>query len=312
MLSDLEKGVIEQNHKYIAKAITLIDDEATESDVLLSNLFPYMKNTFRIGVTGAPGCGKSTLTDKLIHEYRKSKLAIAVLCIDPTSPFSGGAILGDRIRMAEHSSDDKIYIRSLASRDASGGLSKSIEKVACLLDAAGFDIIILETVGVGQIELEIVKTSDATIVVLNPESGDEIQMLKAGLMEIGDIFVVNKSDRDGADKLMVALENYLPSISVKCKDWVLRKIKTIAISNIGINDLKGFLDEYELLIKSTGKLDQKYNARYISSVKKYLNDYLNDNFWTEDKLKILKDKSILLDKDKIPPQKLAKILFQDS
>lgn len=312
MFSDIEKGVIKQDHRCIAKAITLIDDEISGYETLVSNLFKYMQNTFRIGITGAPGCGKSTLTDKLIHKYRMNGLSVAVLCIDPTSPFSGGAILGDRIRMAQHSSDDNIFIRSLASRNSTGGLSNSIEEVACLLDAAGFDIIILETVGVGQIELEIVETSDATVVVLNPESGDEIQMLKAGLMEIGDIFVVNKSDRDGADKLMVALDNYLPKISIKDESWSPRKLKTIAINDIGVDDLKVALDDYEFLFKSTDKIDRKYNTRYIQSVRKYLNEYLNENFWSNNKLKVLKNKSILPNDKKIPPKKLAKILFQNS
>ena len=174
MISDIEKGILNQNHKFIAKAISLIENKVPESDVLLANLFPKINKAFRIGITGPPGCGKSTITNQLISKYKKGNISIGVLCIDPTSPFSGGAILGDRIRLTNHYSDSKVFIRSLASRDGSGGLSSSIEKVATLLDAAGFDIIIFETVGVGQIELDIVKTADSIVVVLNPESGDEV------------------------------------------------------------------------------------------------------------------------------------------
>ncbi len=309
MISDIEKGVLKQNHKCIAKAITLIDNQSLHSEALLSNLFPYMKDTFRVGITGPPGCGKSTLTDKLINEYRKKNLSVAILCIDPTSPYSGGAILGDRIRMSNHASDDKIFIRSLASKDASGGLSPSVEKIACLLDAAGFDIIIFETVGVGQIEVEIVKTADSILVLLNPESGDEIQMLKAGLMEIGDIFVINKSDRDGADKLLASLKNYLPEVSILNNEWMPRAIKTIAIHNIGVSKLVDILDEHQLLIQSNGKLIEKYNDRYIYSVKKYVNQYLNNKFWTKEKYEILKNESLLSMSVKKSPKDLANSLL---
>ncbi len=195
----------------IARALRLVDDRRGEYEQLLRELYPHTGKAYVVGVTGNPGAGKSTLTDKLIGGFRARGMRVAVLAVDPTSPYSGGAILGDRIRMAGHTADAGVYIRSIATRGAMGGLSRSARDMVRLLDAAAFDVVLVETVGVGQDELEITRTAHTTLVVMAPGMGDEVQAIKAGLMESADVFAVNKADKDGADgtvrdlELMIAL-----------------------------------------------------------------------------------------------------------
>ena len=182
----------------ISRAVSAIENRTSEAQALLKQLFPHTGRAFRVGITGAPGTGKSTLVDRMAVHYRKEKKSVGIIAVDPSSPFTGGAILGDRIRMQGHSSDEGIFIRSMATRGYLGGLAQSTGDATLLLDAAGKDMILVETVGVGQGEIEIVRLADCTIVVLVPGMGDDVQSLKAGLMEIADIFVLNKSDREGA------------------------------------------------------------------------------------------------------------------
>ncbi len=195
----------------IARALRLVDDRRGDHEQLLRELYAHTGKAYVVGITGNPGAGKSTLTDKLIGEFRRRGMRVAVLAVDPTSPYSGGAILGDRIRMAGHTGDTGVYIRSVATRGAMGGLSRSARDMVRLLDAAGFDVVLVETVGVGQDELEITRTAHTTLVVMAPGMGDEVQAIKAGLMESADVFAVNKADKDGADgtvrdiELMIAL-----------------------------------------------------------------------------------------------------------
>lgn len=195
----------------LARALRLVDDRRGDFETLLRELYPYTGKAYVVGITGNPGAGKSTLTDKLIGGFRKRGMRVAVLAVDPTSPYSGGAILGDRIRMAGHTEDEGVYIRSVATRGALGGLSRSARDMVRVLDAANFDVILVETVGVGQDELEITRTAHTTLVVMAPGMGDEVQAIKAGLMESADVFAVNKADKDGADgtvrdiELMIAL-----------------------------------------------------------------------------------------------------------
>ena len=203
-INDILKSIRKKDILSISRTITQI--ESSNCDKLLSEIYPFTGNAFRIGITGPPGAGKSSITNELITKYRSLNKSVAVIGVDPTSPFTGGALLGDRLRMAKHFSDSGVYIRSMASRGSQGGLSNKSQDVGNILDCAGFDIIIYETVGVGQIELDVMKSSDLVIVVLVPESGDDIQMMKAGLMEIGNIFVINKSDRPGSDKLKTSMQ----------------------------------------------------------------------------------------------------------
>jgi LAO/AO transport system kinase len=198
-------AILAGDARAIARAISLIEDEAADAAALIAQIYPRTGRAYLIGITGAPGTGKSTLVDALTGEIRRSGQTVGVIAVDPTSPFTGGAILGDRVRMTGHSADPGVYIRSMATRGHLGGLSRATSDVALVLDAAGKDIVIIETVGVGQDEVDIVRTADVSIVVVVPGAGDDVQAIKAGIMEIGDIFVVNKADREGADRAAQAI-----------------------------------------------------------------------------------------------------------
>ena len=196
----LAEQLLARDPRALARAITLVENETEEGAALVGRVYAHSGRAYLVGVTGSPGAGKSTLVDRLIAEWRKAGLTVAVLAVDPTSPYTGGAILGDRVRMQAHAEDAGVFIRSMATRGHLGGLAQTTTEAATLLDAAGFDIVMIETVGVGQDEVDIVRTADISIVVVVPGAGDEVQALKAGIMEIADIFVVNKADREGADR----------------------------------------------------------------------------------------------------------------
>ena len=201
----LHDGVRAGDARAIARAISLIEDEAPEAAALIAGIYQQTGRAYLVGITGAPGTGKSTLVDALTAEIRRSGQTVGIIAVDPTSPFTGGAILGDRVRMTGHAADPGVYIRSMATRGHLGGLSRAASDAALVLDAAGKDVIIIETVGVGQDEVDIVRTADVSIVVVAPGAGDDVQAMKAGIMEIGDIFVVNKADREGADRAAQAI-----------------------------------------------------------------------------------------------------------
>ena len=220
----------------VSRAVSAIENRTPEAESLLKELFPYTGRACRIGVTGAPGTGKSTLVDKLAAQYRSQKKSVGIIAVDPSSPFTGGAILGDRIRMQGHASDEGIFIRSMATRGYLGGLAQATGDTALLLDAAGKDMILIETVGVGQGEIEIVRLADCTIVVLVPGMGDDVQSLKAGLMEIADIFVINKSDREGAEKLEEQIRAVLQLVPER-DGWRPVVVRTVAMEDKGVDEL---------------------------------------------------------------------------
>lgn len=227
----------------VARAITRVENYSPDAAELMKAVFPKTGNALIIGITGSPGAGKSSLVDKLASHYKDAGKKIGIVCVDPSSPFSGGAILGDRIRMAAIGLNKNVFIRSMATRGNLGGLSRATVDAVAILDAAGFDIVIVETVGVGQDEVEIVKTADVSVVVLVPGMGDDIQAIKAGIMEIGDVFVINKADRDGVLRTQKELESLL-SLAHRPDMWQPLIIKTVATENKGIEDLAAAIERY--------------------------------------------------------------------
>jgi LAO/AO transport system kinase len=228
----------------LARAITAVEDRVPEASRLLRELFPYTGKARVLGLTGAPGSGKSTLVDQLARVYRKEQRTVGIVAVDPTSPYTGGAILGDRIRMLDHYGDSGIYIRSMATRGYLGGLAATTADVATVLDAAGKDIILVETVGVGQDEVDIVRLADVTIVILVPGMGDDVQSIKAGIMEIADIFVINKSDREGTERVEREIRA-MQTLATRGDKWTPPIVKTVAVDGVGVPELAAAIGEYE-------------------------------------------------------------------
>ena len=281
MTESLIRGIYKNDHLSISKAITIIENDLTIHNNLFKDLHSNNKS-IRIGITGPPGAGKSTLTNQMIETFLYNKKTVGVIAVDPTSPFSGGSLLGDRVRMNKYMWDDRVFIRSMGSHGDLGGLARKSQEVGDVLEASGKDFIIFETVGVGQGEIDIASIADITVVVLVPESGDEIQLMKAGLIEIADIFVINKSDRKGANKLASLLKNILHYFSknIKKEPEVFNVTSTkgegIVEFFIGLNKL---LD----LMEKKGTLEEKRFFRIKSRVKNNISEQLKNQFWTDNK-----------------------------
>src|SRR3979490_361686 len=245
----------------LSRAITAIENHEPDAEALLRLLFPHTGQAYLTGVTGTPGTGKSTLVDRLATYHRKRQEQVGVIAVDPTSPYSGGAILGDRIRMQGHAGDAGTFIRSMATRGFLGGLARATAEVALLLDAAGKKHVLIETVGVGQDEIDIVRLADCVLVVLVPGLGDDIQNMKAGLMEIGDIFVLNKADREGADRLEEQLHAML-SLVMPRDGWHPPVIRVVATENRGIEVLAAAIEEFRKHFESSGERQRKHVAHW--------------------------------------------------
>ena len=237
------EGLRSGDVRTLARAISTVENRRPGWSELLKALFPHSGRARVIGMTGAPGAGKSTLVDQLARLYRKQNQSVGIVAVDPTSPYTGGAILGDRIRMQEHFADPGIYIRSMATRGSLGGLARTTADVTMVLDASGRDIILIETVGVGQDEVDIVRLADITVVILVPGMGDDVQTIKAGIMEIADIFVINKSDREGAERVEREIRG-LQSLALRHDGWTPPIVKTVASDGTGVDDLAAAIDDY--------------------------------------------------------------------
>ena len=256
-VDDWAAKILDGDVRAVSRAITAIENHATESEALLRQLFPHTGQAYLTGVTGAPGTGKSTLVDRLAAHYRKQEERVGIVAVDPTSPYSGGAILGDRIRMQGHAGDSGIFIRSMATRGFLGGLARTTAEVVLLLDAAGKHQILIETVGVGQDEIDIVRLADCVLVVLVPGLGDDIQNMKAGLMEIGDVFVLNKCDREGAVRLEEQLHAML-SLVMPRDGWHPTVVRTVATENRGIDELATAIERFRKYFESSGQRSRRH------------------------------------------------------
>ena len=268
-------GILAGNARALGKAISLVESHDPRAAKLLAEIYPQTGRARIIGVTGSPGSGKSTLVASMARRYRAQHKRVGVIAVDPTSPFTGGAILGDRIRMADLYTDPQVFIRSMATRGFLGGLAKATNDAVDILDAARFDVILVETVGVGQDEVEVVRTVQTNIVVLAPGMGDDIQAIKAGIMEIGDIFVVNKADRPGADKTVTEV-TMMMSLVEEHGDWVSPIVKTVASKGEGVAELdEAIVRHYDYLVAS-GELDRRNRDRVRIRIETQLKERFMD------------------------------------
>jgi LAO/AO transport system kinase len=259
------------NLRALSRAITAVENRTPDSHELLKSLFAYSGRARVVGLTGSPGAGKSTLVDALAGQYRKRQQTVGIIAIDPTSPYTGGAILGDRIRMQSHSGDNGTFIRSMATRGSLGGLSSTTADVATVLDASGRDIVLIETVGVGQDEVDIVRLADVTIVILVPGMGDDVQSIKAGIMEIADIFVINKADREGAERVEREVKA-MQSLSMRHDNWVPPVLQTVASTGAGVAELASKIDEYERFLDTSEVGHQRRIANWRNRLREMLRD----------------------------------------
>lgn len=257
MARELSSQVLKGDHRAVAKAISIVETGGEPSRKLIRELYPHTGRAFTIGVTGPTGTGKSTLVDKIIEEYRKRKHSIGVLAIDPSSAFTGGALLGDRVRMMDHTLEEKVYIRSMASRGELGGLARAAGNTIRVLDAAGMDIVIVETVGAGQTEVQIATTVDATVVVLMPQLGDEVQAFKAGFAEIGDVFVINKADLVNPAKTIYNIASGLQERD----GWRPPVLKTVAVKGTGVTTVVDTLEKFQKHLETRGLREKRLKER---------------------------------------------------
>ena len=298
------------DHRTLSRVITQIESNSRIPDSFFESLHAYCNNALRIGITGPPGAGKSTLTDQLIQLILDDNKSVGVLAVDPTSPFSGGALLGDRVRMNHFLFNEDVFIRSMASHGDLGGLAHKAQEVGDILAASGKDIIIYETVGVGQGEHEVAEAVDMTIVILVPESGDEIQLMKAGLIEIADVFVVNKSDRDGADRLVQSLKNILHTFTQKGK-LEPPVFSTSADRKEGVVELYIGLNNFQKVMEDAGVIEQKQKDRHRKRVFDLVKDRLISKFWSQKKIDQLEESIRNLNKTSASPHELAQLLIEE-
>ncbi len=275
------ENIYNNDKRSVARAISIVESGSSNSSGLLKGIFSKIGNAYRIGITGPPGAGKSTITNQLTKLYSSQNKKVGIVAVDPTSPFTGGALLGDRVRMNEVGQMPNVFIRSMATRGSLGGLSRKAVDAADVLDAAGFDIIILETVGVGQSELDIAQAADTTIVVLVPESGDAVQAMKAGLMEIADLFVLNKSDRPSSHQAATALKTILMMKAHDENTWMPSIIKTVATERKGIQEIAEEIEIHKEYQIKKEKFLTKREEQIKKRIKDIVEDQIRNELWTD-------------------------------
>lgn len=310
----LAENILQGDIRSAARLMRDIDDGRRSAAEELKILYPHTGKAYIIGLTGPPGAGKSTMVDQLTAAFRKQGKRVGIVAIDPTSPFTGGAILGDRIRMNRHADDDGVFIRSLATRGHLGGLSRSTGDVVNVLDAMGMDIIIIETVGVGQDEIEIVRMAHTTAVIMVPGLGDDIQAIKAGILEIGDVFVVNKADREGADRTVRELVNMLDMKPGKPGEWQAKVLKTEAQCNVGIAELVAEMEAHRDFLYTSGSITHLLEEKNATMFMDLLKDRLFTEFFAHIKVngrfRTIVDQMMSREKD--PYTAVEEILLEES
>jgi LAO/AO transport system kinase len=305
-IMDFAEQVIKGDVRAAARLITLIEAEDPEALEEMGSLFPHTGQAYIIGVTGAPGVGKSTLLDSLIANFRKQAMSVGVIAIDPTSALTGGALLGDRIRMQRHAADEQVFIRSLATRGWTGGLAKAALGAVHVMDAMGKDIILIETVGSGQVEIDIVKAADTTLLVMAPGSGDEIQMMKAGILESADIIAINKADTEGAGRLKADLEMMREMKPRTRGDWAPPIIMTEAVNDKGTAELAEALAAHREYLKAGGGLTERRQERYQLELMEMISADIKNMIFNLDGGRLVKRLVDGLQKGKISPRDAAR------
>ncbi|HSW36554.1 MAG TPA: methylmalonyl Co-A mutase-associated GTPase MeaB [Candidatus Limnocylindrales bacterium] len=286
----LVEELLQGNRRAVARLISLVENDDPQKLALLKKIYPHTGSAYNIGITGAPGSGKSSLVDLLLQEIRDEGLTAGVIAVDPTSPFSGGAILGDRIRMQDHALDNGIFIRSMGTRGSLGGLSRATREAVQVLDAFGKDLVLIETVGVGQSEVDIVKTADTTVVVLTPAGGDSVQTMKAGIMEIADVFVINKADLPGAERTIAEVNIMLDM--KKVAKWRPPVLPTIAIRSEGIGPLWQAINEHRHFLEESGRLLEVRRERVRRELMDQVEYLVKSKIWDQVKERMAREQLV--------------------
>lgn len=304
------KNIFKNNHASISRAISLIENDDKSVSTFYDQIYKNSGESIRIGVTGPPGAGKSTLVDKFVSLFLAKELSVGVVAIDPSSPFSGGALLGDRVRMSKYSKNNNVYIRSMGNRGDLGGLCRKAREAGDVLAASGKDIIIYETVGVGQAEHDIVNAADFTVVVLVPESGDEVQLMKAGIIEIADIFVVNKADRPGSKRIERTLSDTLHSFS-KPDSFIPSVLSATASTGAGVKDVFDKILADIKDFKKNGKFKKRRLEKYKCRIQDIIAERLEQEFWTENREELFKEITESINSVETPPSAVVNKLISN-